>query len=463
VTTTSNEVCRLTVVGPSRQVDLAVPANVVVTDLLPVLLSQLGEDLADAGMTHGGWVLQRVGRPAFDEDRSVASLGLRDGDVVHVRPRADQLPPVDFDDLIDGVAAGARERTGKWSETTTRTAATMFLALVLVTGAVLLLRPGPYTLRSVVAAVIAVGCLLTAWGVGRVESLASVGILLAAGAVGYAFVAGLLVSTPPDAGSRAPWHAPQVFTATTALIGFAVIAIASLGFARHFLVGMLTSGIVVWVAAVLATFTGLAVVRVAAVIAVGATTAVTLVPMIAFRLSGLRLAPLPTAPEHLQEDLEPVPSEMVLDHTARADRYMTALYAGLAVPVAAALAVLAASPGWSPPMLAGLAALVLALASRPMTSAWHRLALLGAAAVAVIGIAIDVAAMNDLTGLVAPGLGVPAAIVAGVLAARYLPGRRLMPYWGQIGDITLIVAAIAMLPVFLAVLDVYSRARAIGG
>src|SRR6266566_8239494 len=97
-----DDLCRLTVCGPAKSVELAVPVHVPLIDLLPALVGHLGDDLADAGLEHGGWVLQRLGDPPLREDLSIAALGLHDGDVVHLRPRSDQLPPPDFDDLIDG-------------------------------------------------------------------------------------------------------------------------------------------------------------------------------------------------------------------------------------------------------------------------------------------------------------------------------------------------------------------------
>ena len=65
-------------------------------------------------------MLQRLGEPALDEDLGTAALGLYDGDVLHLRPRGDQLPPVDFDDLVDGVATGTAERPDRWRPEMTR-------------------------------------------------------------------------------------------------------------------------------------------------------------------------------------------------------------------------------------------------------------------------------------------------------------------------------------------------------
>src|ERR1700689_5185382 len=110
----TDDLCRLTVCGPGRSAELAVPVHVPLIDLLPALTGHLGDGLADAGLEHGGWVLQRLRGPPLREGLSVAALALRDGDIVHLRPRAEQLPPLDFDDLIDGIATGISARPDRW-------------------------------------------------------------------------------------------------------------------------------------------------------------------------------------------------------------------------------------------------------------------------------------------------------------------------------------------------------------
>ncbi len=71
-----DDLCRLAVCGPARTVELAVPIHVPLIDLLPALVGHLGDGLADAGLEHGGWVLQRLGDPPLREELSVAALGL---------------------------------------------------------------------------------------------------------------------------------------------------------------------------------------------------------------------------------------------------------------------------------------------------------------------------------------------------------------------------------------------------
>jgi len=58
-----DDLCRLNICGPARRVELAVPAHVPLIDLLPAMIGHLGQNLADAGLEHGGWVLQKLGEP----------------------------------------------------------------------------------------------------------------------------------------------------------------------------------------------------------------------------------------------------------------------------------------------------------------------------------------------------------------------------------------------------------------
>src|SRR6202050_5648316 len=130
----TDDLCRLTVCGPGRSAELAVPVHVPLIDLLPALVGHLGDGVAHAGLDHGGWVLQRLGDPPLREELSVAVLGLRDGDVVHLRPRAEQLPPLDFDDLIDGVATGISARSDRWQPDMSRRLLAGVLAAPLAAG-----------------------------------------------------------------------------------------------------------------------------------------------------------------------------------------------------------------------------------------------------------------------------------------------------------------------------------------
>ena len=59
------DLCRVTVVGPSRRVDIALPGYVSFADLFPAVARYAGLDGPHAVGEKGGWVLQRLGQEPF--------------------------------------------------------------------------------------------------------------------------------------------------------------------------------------------------------------------------------------------------------------------------------------------------------------------------------------------------------------------------------------------------------------
>jgi type VII secretion integral membrane protein EccD len=448
-TSATGEMCRLVVCGPDRQIDVAVPAHVLVADLLPALLHHLGEGLADAGLRHGGWVLQRVGAAPLDEDSSVADLELRDGEIVHLRPRADQLPPPDFDDLIDGVAAGVRQRAGWWRPEMARWTACGLAGVLLALGLAVLGLPGPAGPRAWVAFAAAVACPLAAFVLARVVGERGFGTLVAAAGIGYAAL---------GAATGSGWFAGALAGAVAA-----VVASVAVGRAGPLFAAVAAAALLAAVGGAGAAFFGLSAGKAAGVLAVAATMLVPVVPLVAFRLAGLRLTPLPTQPEHLQQQIAPEPSGPLLASAATTDRFMTGLYAGISVPTALAMVLLARQPGWAALALLLLASGAWLLAARPMTSAWHRLAQGVPAVTGLVAAALDALAGASAQVRLLAVAALPLAVAALVAAARSLPERRLMPYWGRIGDLTQTLSTVALFPVLLAILGVYGALRALGG
>ncbi|MEU6062768.1 type VII secretion integral membrane protein EccD, partial [Streptomyces sp. NPDC047097] len=148
--------CRVTVRAPARTVDLAVPADVPVADLLPAVLGYAGDDLEETGVEHGGWVLQRLGGEPMDEERTLDSFDLRDGETLYLRPRTEALPEVHLDDLVDGIATTLQRRPHGWSPAAARAVLRGLAVATLLTGlAVLALPGGSGTVRAVCATVAA--------------------------------------------------------------------------------------------------------------------------------------------------------------------------------------------------------------------------------------------------------------------------------------------------------------------
>ena len=96
---------RVTVVAPTTRIDLALPSDVSVADLLPMLLDMAREMTPDGGSRHGGWVLAKLGESAaLDPSQSLSSQGVVDGDILQLRRRSDDPPPPLYDDVVDALA-----------------------------------------------------------------------------------------------------------------------------------------------------------------------------------------------------------------------------------------------------------------------------------------------------------------------------------------------------------------------
>ncbi len=458
----SGEVCRLVLVGPASTVEVAVPAHVPLADLMPILLGHLGPELANRGHGHGGWVLQRLGEPPLAEDLGTAALGLYDGDVLYLRGRSAQLPPVDFDDLVDGVATGVTGRADRWRAEATRRLTLALVGVALALGAAVTPATGAGTLAAAAGGIAAAVLLAAAAAAARAWADAAAGTLLAAGAVGFAAMAGLVL----PAGDRAARWGPALLTgpgllaAGAAAAAVALLARAALGGAARGFLSAAGAGTLVALGGLLSTVAGVGRAGAAAVVLATALLLTAVVPVLSARLAGLRIRPLPTSSAEFQQDIDPEPSGTVLAGTDSAIGYLVAMYAGLGAVQAGCLAVLASAPGWAPPTLTAVASFLLLLNGRDLIGAWQRLAALGP------GLSGAVAVLAARTAAATPAhrLGVVAALVIFacvlVAAARMLPGRRLLPYWGRFADLGQSAAAIAVVPLVLAVLRLYARVRA---
>ena len=458
-----DDLCRLSIQGPGKSVELAVPVHVPLIDLLPALVGHLGDGLADAGLEHGGWVLQRLGDPPLREELSVAALGLRDGDVVHLRPRAEQLPPLDFDDLIDGIATGIAARPDRWRPQLSRRLLTGVLAAPLAAGLVVLAGH-----LGSLAVLIAAGLALVLIGLTAAAARGlgdlPVAAVLGSAAIGYAGLAAaelpLLPAGPGQVSALALRAVP--LAAGAAMAGAAAAVLLAFGGRRPALTGAVVASLFVAAAGLLAAFARLGPAQVAGVLLALVMPVGGWVPLLAFRFTSMRLDPTPSTPDELQADLDPVPGQQVLDGTKLADRFMSALYGGLAVVVTGCLLALAAATGWPAHLVAIDAIALLTLHSRVLVAARHRLAvlipaLLGGTVLAAIA---GLRAGEQSWPVILAALAVTAGLV--LVAERSLPGRKLLPHWGRAGDLLHTGTAVALIPAVLWLLNLYQFARSGG-
>jgi type VII secretion integral membrane protein EccD len=462
-----DDLCRLTVCGPSRTVELAVPVHVPLIDLLPALLGHLGENLADTGLEHEGWVLQRLGDPPMREELSVAALGLRDGDMVNLRPRSNQLPQMDFDDLIDGIAVGISRRHDRWRPDMSRCLLAGLLGGALAVGLTVLAGHVGTTSALLAAGMTAVLLGLTA-AASRAFADVPATVVLGVATIAYAGVGGVelpLLNFGSHGSSLLAWAALRaaLLAGGVAIAGASAAVAMVSGGRQPTLAGAVTAGLLIAAGGAAATAFKLGPAAVAAVIVTLAVPVGACVPILSFRLTKMRLDPTPTSADELQADLDPIPGEYVLERTRLADRYMTALYGGLGVVVGACLVALGISGGVRAEAVAADAIVLLLLHSRGLVAARHRLA-------AVIPAAGGAAVLLAAAGLrvdarLWPAVLVVVVVVAAALftAERSLPGHKLLPYWGRIGDVLHTLSAAALLPLTLWLLNVYQFVKSAHG
>ncbi|UVS79702.1 type VII secretion integral membrane protein EccD [Actinokineospora sp. UTMC 2448] len=455
-TTGSGEMCRLTICGPASRVELAVPAHVPLSDLLPTVLGHLDPALATSGMAHGGWVLQRLGEPPLDEDDGTAAAGLYDGDVLYLRPRDDQLPPVDFDDIVDGVYSGLSTREDAWRPALTRT---VCVATAVVCGLLAVLLPvfsGPGMFAALAAGAVAAVLLAVAVMASRVLDDRTAAVALAAVAATGAAVAGLAV-----AGGGAWFTGPGVLAAGAGAALVAAAARALLGTAGPAFLAVASGGAVVAVGATLGVLTGLDAPTTAAVVVAVALPLTRLAPQLAMWLAGLAVEPVPTSAAEFQEGLDPLPSRAVLDRAAVANAHLTAFLAVFGAVCAGALPVVASASRWEAVAFVSASAVLLLLQARELAGVWHRVTALVPAAVGLVAVLVGWAATLPDAGVVGVLIGLVLLVGCGLAAAVALPGRRLVPRWGRWGDVLHWICALAIVPLVLALADVYGLIAAL--
>jgi type VII secretion integral membrane protein EccD len=154
---------RVTIRAPRRRLDLAVPHQVPLAELLPEVLRRAGEGGADLDATQavaGGWMLRRGDGAGLTGEVALANQGVRDGDVLYLVPRNLAWPEPEYDDVVEEIAAGARAHGRLWDAAATRLFAMVAAGLVLLTGLGVIVGVGPdRTVSGLVAAAVAASLL----------------------------------------------------------------------------------------------------------------------------------------------------------------------------------------------------------------------------------------------------------------------------------------------------------------
>ncbi|MEU4213659.1 type VII secretion integral membrane protein EccD [Streptomyces sp. NPDC026206] len=465
--------CRVTVVAPDSRIDVALPEDLPVADVNPEILRLTGRTQPPGSPT--GYHLVRRDGTVLDGARTLAAQRVLDGEILSLRPFSESLPPAVHDDVSDAVASAVTGDRALWDARLLRGTGLFAGALLLVLAGFVLwfadpVRHDMHGVPGIVAGVVAVFLTAFAGVRARVYDDRASALALGLAAVPHLLIAGSGV-LGPGAGEGAG--------RLQCLLGCAAVLVASVA-----LVALMRGGDAPFVATVLASATGVLATfgailteaepaDAAAVCAVVAIGAIAFLPALSARVARLPVgyaAPHAAADEDLDAPrgaatAEPVDTERIAAQARRGHELLLGLVGGCAAVVTGSAAVLAFSADPWAQALALAAGLAMPLRARLFRYTAQVAAVLGAGVAAlallVLGMALNPPAAAD--GIRTVWLTAAVAGVAALLTcvALIIPRKGLSPFWGRLSDMAESAFLLALVPLCLAVLDLYSTARGV--
>ncbi|GAB3258550.1 type VII secretion integral membrane protein EccD [Alteromonas gracilis] len=442
---------RVHIVAPHTRLDVSLPADVPLADLLPMVLEMVGERSDDDESTYGGWALSRVDGQQLTPDRTLHQLDLLDGAVLRLFPRAGEVERPYFDDVVDAVAETVRKEmfTGDLRH---QVSAGMITTGLLAT-AVLFWATEPGILSAVAAGLVAVLMVLVSGFLARTAANPGLGVATGSANVAVCFVAGTLAFDDR-------WGWPALLLGAALALGGAAAAYAATGSGVRSFSALQTVALAWIVGGLIGLLFDLELGAVAAGIAAFGVMSMTALPWASMHLARL---PAPTIPM-TSEELRTLPDPDFAAITRRASLasgYLNGTLIGCsAIAGLGAVAALASGGNgiWTPIFAVVVVAAVL-MRVRLVADAMPRVAMV---VIGMISIALMVAGivMDDeqTMGLAAP---VVAAIVVLVLATSAAAGsrQRMSPTTARSIDILEGLLIAAVLPLAFASMNLFSFFR----
>ncbi|MEW2275670.1 type VII secretion integral membrane protein EccD [Streptomyces sp. SID685] len=472
--------CRVTIVAPDSRIDVALPDDVPVADLYPEIL-RLSQQSPRSGAPVG-YHLVRTDGTVLDSARSFAAQRILDGELLTLRPFSESLPPAVFDDVAEAVASAVTKQHRLWHGDLTRAAGLVgggvlpaLLAFVAWTADP---RHDMHGLAGILAAVTGILLVVLSCARARVYDDRGSAVALGLGALPNMGVAGS--GLLPLSGGEGIGRLQFLLACAAVLIAALVLTLSSPHGDGPFVAFVFASAValVVVFVATLVHWSATEMAGVCAPVAVGA---------LAF-LPGMsmRFARLPIGFENpsggavrsaygTESVPEPVDIGRIEAQARRGHELLVGLVGGCALLAVGAAAVLGFSDNLWAQLLAlatGIAMLMRAGLFRytaqvapVLTAGLSCLVLLG------LGLAIKPprhvmteALAGNRTDLDIRTIWLIAAIAAAAAVVTalglILPRGGLTPFWGRFLEICEGFVLLTLIPLTLAVFDVYASARA---
>ena len=324
VSAADEDLARVTVISPTRRIDLALPGGVTLGELLPAIIRFSGHEGGTPQEAVHGWVLQRFGHDPLDPNAQISRLGIRDGEILHLRPREAAMPDVAFDDVVDAVSTTV-ERRPAWQPRHSRNLTLAMLAVILVGlpvgGVIIQAAEHPVGERgwwgAAACLVLSLAAFVAAVALSRAAGRHRVAATLSWSAVVLGGVGGLQLLDIPEVPVRLVFASALVLAVATACALAAGVTPMAL-----FSVAAAAGGtLVVTVVAALQPAWALSATAIAAALLLAATATM---PTWAYRIAQIHLPALPASADEIGADHDPVQTDIVA-RAVLADRLLSAL------------------------------------------------------------------------------------------------------------------------------------------
>ncbi|MBB4688391.1 type VII secretion integral membrane protein EccD [Amycolatopsis jiangsuensis] len=451
---------RVTVAAPARRVDLTLPERSPIAELLPGLLQHAGEQLADQGVAHGGWVLRRADGTTLDGAGTLSSHHVLDGEVLNLVPARTEWPELEYDDLVAAIAAGAERAGSAWEPAHTRRAGLVAGGAAALLALVAVLTAGPPWPGPAACALGGAALLLVAGvALARAAGDAGAGAILGAIALPFAFAGGGLLFAADR--SLTGLGAPQLIAAGAALLLAAVLGLLGVVERPALFIAGATTGLLTVLGGWLATMGQIGGTGAAAIVAGAVLVFSPLLAPLSIRAARMPIPVLPRGTADLLRDEPQPPRAAVYATVVRADGLLTGLICGLVLTVVPANFLLVRDGGTAELVVTGLLTAGFTLRARLHPVLVQRIALLVAAG--------SGAAALTLGPLLAAGpLRAAYPVLLGLSTVIVLVGLRhstheSSPRWGRYAELLEVAVVLAVIPVVCAVLGLYGYLRGLGG
>ncbi|MGP4047241.1 type VII secretion integral membrane protein EccD [Streptomyces sp. 2A115] len=471
--------CRVTIVAPDSRIDVALPDDMPVADIYPEIL-RLSQQSPAEGAPVGYHLVRRDGA-VLDGARSFAAQRILDGEILTLRPFSESLPPAVFDDVSDAVASAVTRDRTLWGGDLTRGAGLLGGGLLATLLAFVAWTADPrhdmHGLPGILAGV--TGLLLLVLGTvrARIYDDRASAVALGLGALPNLGVAGSgLLALPEQQGVG---RLQFLLACAAVLIASVILTIASPRADGPFVAFVFASGIGLLTTFV-ATLTDLKPTETAALCAPLAVCALAFLPGLSLRFARL---PIGFDPPHAARGAygadpapqQPVDAERITAQARRGHELLVGLVGGCALLAVGASAVLGFSDDVWAQLLAfatGVAMLMRAHLFRYTAQVAATLAAgLGALVLLGLGLALnppttlirealtgDRSALDIRTLWLVAAIAATAALVTAI--GLIVPRRGVTPFWGRFLEIAESFVLLTLVPLTLAVFDVYAAARA---